>query len=114
MVNCHQMSLSRDRASRLALLKEAEAVIDKLRELAAQHFSDRVTFIFKNLKGLEDAIRILAEMPLGFEEDNVCPVCGDPPTRITESRKCCLNCMEPIIDYRYQLASRYGFMTEGI
>ena len=59
----------------MALAKEAEVLVAKMRDNAIQNFGGR-PFILENLIGLEDAIRELAGSPLAANGDNVCPVCG--------------------------------------
>lgn len=108
---CRRISISSERVIRLNSLKEAEGVLAEMRQLAAQDFSRHLNFIVEELKGMEDAIRTLAELPLGFEERNVCPACGDPLIDISETSKVCPHCIEPILEYRDLLASANGFAT---
>jgi hypothetical protein len=110
---CREMSVSAERERRLALLKKAEVLVAKMRENAILNFGGR-PFIMDNLKGLEGAIRELAESPSAFKSDSSCPVCGGPIKIRFNLTKTCDRCMEPILNYRDRLASEDGFRTRDI
>jgi hypothetical protein len=112
---CRRISISSEKEARLMLVKDAEAVLHQMHELAVQDFAGK-RFILENLQGLRRAIQELAELPLRFRGENVCPACGEPITVLPDpsSSKVCSNCTERIIDYRQRLASDDGFMTSWI
>jgi hypothetical protein len=91
-------------------VKDAQSVITKLRENAVRNFGGR-PFIMENLEDLGEAVKTLAERPLAFKGDNLCPVCGGPLKIWPHLGKYCRSCLEPIYEYRDRLASEDGFGT---
>jgi hypothetical protein len=112
---CPRISVSPERETRLALLKEAEAVLEEMRELAVQQF-DGKPFILENIEGLRAATRTLADLSLVVHEAGVCPACGSLLVTLptASSIKLCEICTERIYEYCDRLSSDDGFMTDAI
>jgi hypothetical protein len=110
---CRQISVFPEREHRLALGKEAEGIVSKMRENAVRNFGGR-PFIMENLQALQAAVLELAGKPAALKGDNICPVCGGPLSVRHDSTKRCGKCLDRIYEYLERLESDDGFSTCSI